>query len=295
MVAKVKNLFKKIKSVLFLKRLFYIFLSSFPLLGLALYVVIIFKIYNFAIPFKASSDSIGKISDTYFIVNINSSEDKRSVSYEQVIKKPEAWASLKEISSGAISAIVASEDAKFMDHPGFDVEELEGALIESLEDPEDKKSRGASTISQQLIKNLYLTHERSFSRKVNELMYTFILEGRVSKEKILESYLNVIEYGKNIYGIKMAANYYFNKPPSDLSAREGAFLAMLLPSPVRYSQSYRQRRLTPFAKRIINSILFKMLQGGYIGQVEYLNSLKSRFSWEQYEQTKIESHDLTNI
>jgi monofunctional biosynthetic peptidoglycan transglycosylase len=108
-----------------------------------------------------------------------------------------------------------------------------------------------------------------------------MLEKYTDKKKILETYLNIIEYGKGIFGIEAATNYYFKKKPAQVSAREAAFLAMLLPSPKKYSRSFVKKSLTPFANRMIESILLKMKQGGYIGEEEYLNELGAHFSWEQ--------------
>jgi monofunctional biosynthetic peptidoglycan transglycosylase len=140
--------------------------------------------------------------------------------------------------------------------------------------------RGASTITQQLIKNLYLNREKSVSRKLKEFVFSLVIENHVDKNKILETYLNIIEYGKNLYGIKSASIYYFKKNPSQLSSRESAFIAMLLPSPIKYSRSFLNKRLSPFALRIINSVLLKMNQLGAIGPEELQMQTTSRFFWE---------------
>ena len=123
--------------------------------------------------------------------------------------------------------------------------------------------------------------QSSFAQ-MGKILDPCLFEDKVEKDRILATYLNIIEYGDNLYGIKDAAKYYFKKDPAHLSARESAFIAMLLPSPKRYAQSFRKKELTPFASRIINSILFKMRQGGYISSEEYITSLEGRFSWEKY-------------
>jgi monofunctional biosynthetic peptidoglycan transglycosylase len=230
-------------------------------------------------PFIGAMYSISKIPNTYFEIKV---KDSKAI-YKQVTTMPGDWIPLNKISKRLRGAIISSEDGKFYTHPGYDIEELQDAINEGVV-KQKKKVRGASTITQQLIKNLYFDSSRSFWRKVKEMALTLWIEDLVEKDKILETYLNVIEYGENLYGIKDAAKFYFKKDPANLSARESAFVAMLLPSPKRYAQSFRKKELTAFASRIINSILFKMLQGGYIGVDEYYKSLDARFSWEKYVQ-----------
>lgn len=221
---------------------------------------------------------------------------KKKVFYEWVNERPKDWVELSEISPVLISAIVVSEDAKFADHLGIDGQELEKVILEYVnaqgKESESQKLRGASTISQQLVKNLFLSSKKDVTRKGREILMSLYLESKVPKWKILETYLNIIEYGKDLYGIKDASEFYFKKSPKDLEAREAAFLAMLLPSPVRYSVSFKQKKLTAFASNIVNSILFKMLQEGYIGQDEYLHQLKSRFDWEIYAKEQNTSDDI---
>ena len=242
--------------------------------------------------------SISKIPKTYFDIQV---KDSRA-SYKQVTTMPGFWVPLDKISKRLKGAIVSSEDGKFYTHPGYDIEELQDAINDGVV-KRKKKVRGASTITQQLIKNLYFQTDRSLWRKTKEMALTLLIEDKVEKDKILEIYLNIIEYGDNLFGIKDAAKHYFKKDPAALNARESAFLAMLLPSPKRYAQSFRRKELTPFATKIINSILLKMKQGGYIGTQEYYQSLESRFSWEKYvepqspaeEASEIESYDFGNL
>ena len=249
-------------------------------------------------PFIGSMYSISKIPNTYFEVKVK----KSKAIYKQVSTMPGDWVTLNKVSKRLRGAIISSEDGKFYTHPGYDIEELQDAINDGVV-KRKKKVRGASTITQQLIKNLYFQTDRSLWRKTKEMALTLWIEDVVEKDKILETYLNVIEYGDNLYGIKDAARYYFKKDPADLNARESAFLAMLLPSPKRYAQSFRKKELTAFATRIINSILLKMQQGGYISTQEYFTSLDSRFSWEKYvepqspaeEAQEIESYDLRDL
>ena len=107
-----------------------------------------------------------------------------------------------------------------------------------------------------------------------------MLENHLTKRKILEVYLNIIEYGKDLYGISAATQHYFSKYPFMINPREAAFIAMLLPSPKKYSQSFREKKLTPFARKRIKEILKKMEMGHYLTQMQLEWSIKTRFSWE---------------
>lgn len=249
-------------------------------------------VISYSYPFFSSMHGITRIPETYFQITY----DKNSgVHYKQVNDRPADWVSLKDISKRVQGAIISSEDGKFYQHPGYDVEELTDAIDKGLVKKRKKKLRGASTITQQLVKNLYFGNDRSFWRKTKEMALTLWMEDHVDKKKILEAYLNVIEYGEGIYGIRQASRHYFKKEPKYLSARESAFLAMLLPSPKKYAISYKRRSLTSFAQRSIHSILFKMLQGGYIGQEEYLTNLTTPFSWERYAEASFTSDDIRNL
>ena len=170
--------------------------------------------------------------------------------YEFYIQKPFEWVSIKDISKYSQAAIVVSEDWAFYDHPGIDLNQLRIVIGESIK--QGKFVRGASTITQQVVKNTVLSSEKSLWRKFREIILACKLEMYLSKEKILEIYLNIVELGKDIYGIGPAAKYYFNKGPKYLTAREGAFLAMMLPSPVKYMTSFKRKELTPFAKEVID-------------------------------------------
>jgi len=198
--------------------------------------------------------------------------------YSWVKKKPKSWMPLSLISKDIVHAIVISEDWAFYNHKGYDSKQIKKAFGDWL----DKKKglRGASTITQQLAKNLFLSHERSFIRKFKELILSVMLENHLTKRKILEVYLNVIEYGQGIYGIKQATLHYFNKYPLMLNPREAAFMAMLLPNPKKYSQSFREKKLTPFAEKRVREVLQKMEMGKYLTPMQLEWSLKNRFSWE---------------
>jgi monofunctional biosynthetic peptidoglycan transglycosylase len=175
---------------------------------------------------------------------------------------PAHWTPLAQIPKGVRGAILVSEDWSFYDHPGYDESEIREAVKESIE--EGHLTRGASTITQQVVRNIYLTKEKSLTRKIREIWMATKVEKVVGKNRILELYLNLAEMGEGIFGIGHASQYYFQKPPSALRPKEAAFLAMLLPSPKRYSISFRQKQLTPYARRIIRNILNKMVKGGFL-------------------------------
>lgn len=259
-------------------------LGLFPVVGFILTGVIVLLVYTqIKLPLRDLSQ-IAKLEDEFVAVDVVKKENTFEVTYTQTKNRPKNWVGLDEISHFLVTAIVTSEDARFHEHFGIDTNQLTEVLIEYFSRNDGlSKLRGASTIEQQLIKNIYLTSEKSIKRKFVEIIEASYLDTHVTKYKILETYLNVIEYGPGIYGIKAASEYYFKTAPKNLNPRQGAFLAMLLPSPVRYSQSFRQRRLTPFAVRITNSILYKMYRQGYLEWEEFKLAYYDRFSWERHE------------
>jgi monofunctional biosynthetic peptidoglycan transglycosylase len=151
------------------------------------------------------------------------------------------WVSYARISPHLRRAVVVAEDGAFWEHDGVDVRELRKAIEDGLERGE--RPRGASTITQQLAKNLYLSPARTPARKLKELLIARRLEAELSKRRILELYLNVIEWGEGIYGAEAAARAYFGKPASALSADEAALLAGALINPRVHSPAKPTARL----------------------------------------------------
>lgn len=141
----------------------------------------------------------------------------------------------KDIPETLKRSVLYLEDGRFFTHRGFDLFEIRMALSDTFLD--GRRLRGASTISQQLVKNLYLSSDRTFARKALEALITLKLESSLEKWKILELYLNSIDWGKNIIGLKAAADYYFNKSAQELSPREAAFLAAIIPNPAVFGDS----------------------------------------------------------
>lgn len=140
------------------------------------------------------------------------------------------WVSWEQIAPAAKLAVIAAEDQKFPDHFGFDVEAIGKAVKHNQK---SRRKRGASTLTQQLAKNLFLWPERSWLRKGLEVGYTLLLETFWSKKRVLEVYLNVAEFGEGVYGVEAASQKFFRKPAAKLSYHEAALLAAVLPNPKR--------------------------------------------------------------
>ena len=155
------------------------------------------------------------------------------------------------------AATIAAEDSAFLRHKGYDPEGLQIAIEELLSG--DMNPRGGSTLTQQLAKNLFLNGEKHLTRKLRELIYALELERVLSKDEILEIYLNVVEFGPEIYGIKQASAQYFVKPPAALTLKEAAYLASVLPAPTHhYKARQNNKRLSQWK---VNNILNNMKDG----------------------------------
>ena len=173
------------------------------------------------------------------------------------VKRPETrlqrvWVPYERISVNLKRAVVAAEDARFLDHEGFDWEAIQKALARN--EKRGKVVAGGSTISQQLAKNLLLSGERSWLRKGEEAAITWMLERTMSKRRILELYLNVAEWGEGVFGAEAAARYHFGISAASLSPEQAAYLAVILPSPRRYQPG----RLTPYLANRIATIHSRM-------------------------------------
>jgi monofunctional glycosyltransferase len=174
------------------------------------------------------------------------------------------WVGWKKIAPSAPLAVIASEDQHFAEHHGFDVDSIETALNEH---EKGRRLRGASTISQQVAKNLFLWPGRSFVRKGLEAYFTVLLETFWPKRRILEVYLNIAEMGDGVFGIEAASQRYFHKPASRLTAEEAAAIAAVLPNPHRMHPD----RPSAFVDERRAWILRQMDQ---LGGVEYVRRFK---------------------
>ena len=167
-------------------------------------------------------------TETAFMREYAALEKKEKRAYH----KQQQWISLKQIPQDAIDAVIVSEDGTFWTHQGFDWFEFRESLERDFET--GRAVRGASTITQQLVKNLYLSSSKNPLRKIKEWIMTWYMEQQLPKARILELYLNVIEWGDGVYGIEAAAHYYFDKSASALTRDECARLAAIIPSPRRH-------------------------------------------------------------
>lgn len=139
------------------------------------------------------------------------------------------WVSPEKISSNASAAVIASEDQRFFQHSGFDLDSIQSSINVYMD---GGKLRGASTISQQVAKNLFLTPSKSFLRKGLEVWFTILIEIMWTKERILAMYLNIAEFGDHLFGIEAASRHYFGIPAKQLSRAQAALLAATLPNPI---------------------------------------------------------------
>jgi len=166
-----------------------------------------------------------------------------------------------------IRALLIAEDAAFFSHPGIDLTEVPRAIAANI--ARGGAFRGASTITQQLAKNLFLTREKSLQRKLRELSYSFLLESTLGKTRILEIYLNIIEWGPGLYGLRPAARHYFDKAPQALTPREIAFLVSMIPGPVKYQRSIQGGEVRRGFDTLVNNLLVKLRSVDALSEEEY--------------------------
>ena len=165
------------------------------------------------------------------------------------------WVPLEEISPWLPTAVMASEDARYLDHHGFDYQAIEHAAIRNLKHPE-KRKLGASTISQQTAKNVFLWPGRSWIRKGFEVYFTTLIELMWSKQRIMEVYLNSIEMGNGIYGADAVAEWHFHTTAEKLSKAECALIAVSLPNPLRFNSARPSSYMLKRQKRILHEMRF---------------------------------------
>lgn len=158
------------------------------------------------------------------------------------------WVSFDKISPYLPMAVIASEDNRFAEHNGFDFKEIEKAIKEN---EKRKRKRGASTISQQTAKNVFLWPQSSWVRKGLEVYFTFLIETFWSKERIMEVYLNSIEMGKGIYGAQATAKYKFNTTAAKLTKGQCALIAATLPNPIRFDSAHPSSYILKRQKQIL--------------------------------------------
>lgn len=157
----------------------------------------------------------------------------------KIFRIHQTWVPFSKISPYLVKAVLIAEDDKFWEHEGFDFEAIQKAIEKDLQ--AKKFKFGGSTVTQQLAKNLYLSPEKSFIRKIKEALITWRMEKVLSKRRILELYLNVVEWGEGIFGVEAASRHYYGKSSSELAPEEAARLASVLPNPKKYNPVGDQR------------------------------------------------------
>ena len=226
-----------------------------------------------------NSPSVIYDSNKKVLAQIGAERHRENINYDEIPQK-------------LVNAYISIEDKRYFSHQGIDIKRTASAIF-SYVIHRGSSSFGGSTITQQLVKNLTGDDSATASRKVREWFYALILNFSFSKEEILEAYLNIIYTGPNIYGIKEAALYYFNKDVSELTLEECAYLAGLTNSPNSYnpfSDTDRTERITKRTKTVLN----QMLEQGYISQNEYNDALDKVNSGLNFSNGNIEEYNNIN-
>jgi hypothetical protein len=170
-----------------------------------------------------------------------------------------------------VRTLLLAEDAGFYGHKGIDLRELPAALLTNIS--RGDAARGASTISQQLAKNLFLSRDKEVGRKLQELAITFLLESTLGKDRILEIYLNIIEWGPDLRGLRPAARHYFDCEPQALTPAQMAFLVAIIPGPIKYQRSIARGTPSPGLRVLIDNLLAKLQSVEAISEEEYQRAL----------------------
>ena len=191
------------------------------------------------------------------LVYWNFAEPASTAFMNRYLEKPgarlrHAWVPYERISPQLKRAVVAAEDAKFLSHEGFDWEAIHKAMLKN--EQRGRVVAGASTITQQLAKNLFLSSQRSWARKAQEAAITWMMEQTMSKRRILELYLNFAEWGEGVFGAEAAARHHFGSSAARITAEQAAWLAAVLPSPRRYDRG----RTTAYLAERSETILARM-------------------------------------
>ena len=178
---------------------------------------------------------------------------------------------LRDVPPLFVRTLLLAEDAGFYGHRGIDLRELPAALLTNWS--RGGAARGASTITQQLAKNLFLSRDKQLGRKLQELAITFLLESALGKDRILEIYLNIIEWGPDLHGLRPAARRYFGREPRALTAAEMAFLVAIIPGPIKYQGSFAHGAPGPGLRSLIDDLLAKLRSVDAIGEEDYRRAL----------------------
>jgi monofunctional biosynthetic peptidoglycan transglycosylase len=184
------------------------------------------------------------------------------------------WTPIDSISPEVARAVIAAEDNNFFYHKGFDVDAIIWAMKRNSE--QNKKIYGASTISQQTAKNVFLPPSRTWLRKVVEAGFTTLIEAMWNKTRIMEVYLNVIETGSNMYGVEAAAQRYFRKPALKLNKSESTLIAVALPNPHKFNPARPSSYMLQRRAQIYN-VMTKMLETGWYKNIRDIKKIKVNY------------------
>lgn len=196
---------------------------------------------------------------------------KKGLTYMVVGPGEPGWVDKKQVSRHLFHAIVVSEDGRFYQHRGLDFQEIEKSI--ALNRKKKRYVRGASTITQQVVKMAFLSRDKTLVRKAREAVGALLLEAIMDKEDILQWYVNLAEFGDGIYGVKAASEKYFSTKPALLTIEQSAHLALVIPSPNAWSAGLRKRDLTPFGERRFARIVLNLRRNGYITQQQWMHAL----------------------
>ncbi len=214
-----------------------------------------------AVPSRVSADRLAK--GFVHRVTMRDGRERRV----ELFAGSSSFTPLQHIASSMVAAVLTTEDGGFFRHRGFIPSQFDEALKRNLS--AGKVRIGASTITMQMVKNVLLSHERTLARKVQEMFLTWYVETTLSKQRIMEIYLNVVEFAPGIYGVTHAANHYFGKDPEHLTPLECAYLALMLPSPVRRHIHYCKGAPSPAFEVKVRRVLGLMASRGRISELEY--------------------------
>jgi monofunctional biosynthetic peptidoglycan transglycosylase len=202
--------------------------------------------------------------------------EQRAAERNKAAPRLRSWTTYSAISPHLRNAVLVAEDGAFFQHSGYDLDELKESVKRNWR--EGRFARGASTITQQLAKNLYLSTSKNPLRKIRELLIARRMESVLGKQRIFEIYLNVIEWGDGIYGIGSASQHYFGKKPSNLAPEEAATLAAMIPSPRSYSPS---RGPTAYLKKRKGEILRLLVRYRYLSEEDYDNAMSEEVAFRR--------------
>jgi monofunctional biosynthetic peptidoglycan transglycosylase len=208
------------------------------------------------LPSRAEVHALGRTNPG--VTSLMRQREREARKKGRPVRRVQAWVPISQVSRHLIHAVLASEDQRFFGHEGVDWEAIKKSV--EADRARGRFVRGGSTITQQLAKNLFFTTDKTLTRKLRELVVARWLEEDLGKKRILELYLNVIEWGDGIYGCEAAARRYYGKPPSNLEPSEAAGLAAMIPNPRRINPLVDPRRLARAQRRV----LWLMASAGYI-------------------------------